>query len=99
MDLEELEGAIEFDDVWFKYQTDWILKGVSFTVKQGETVAIVGPTGAGKSSIVQLLPRLYDIQKGGKHQWSIAEGLYPKIVAREDGLCAAEAPPISGYCS
>jgi putative ABC transport system ATP-binding protein len=43
---------------------DWILKGVSFTVNRGEKVAIVGPTGAGKSTIVQLLPRLYEIQKG-----------------------------------
>ena len=40
-----------------------VLKGVSFTVKKGQTVALVGPTGAGKSSIVQLLPRLYDIQQ------------------------------------
>lgn len=64
LDLEELHGTIEFDNVWFKYQNDWILKGVSFTIRQGETVAIVGPTGAGKSTIVQLLPRLYDIQKG-----------------------------------
>ena len=42
----------------------WVLKGVSFTVRKGETVAIVGPTGSGKSTIVQLLPRLYDVQKG-----------------------------------
>lgn len=64
LDLKTVEGDIEFDNVWFRYQTDWILKGVSFSVKQGQTVAIVGPTGAGKSTIVQLLPRLYDIQKG-----------------------------------
>jgi putative ABC transport system ATP-binding protein len=50
--------------VWFRYHEQWILKGVSFTVKKGETVAIVGPTGSGKSTIVQLLPRLYDVQKG-----------------------------------
>jgi len=64
LDLEKIEGTIEFDNVWFRYQTEWVLKGVSFTVKSGETVAIVGPTGAGKSTIVQLLPRLYDIEKG-----------------------------------
>lgn len=62
--LESFEGSIEFSDVWFRYGDKWALKGVSFTVKKGQTVAIVGPTGAGKSTIVQLLPRLYDIEKG-----------------------------------
>lgn len=71
--IEDKEGAvslmafndeIEFDQVWFRYQGDWILKDLSFTVKKGETVAIVGPTGAGKSTIVQLLPRLYDVERG-----------------------------------
>lgn len=64
---EELKGfkdSIEFDDVWFKYNENWVLKGLSFTAKKGQIVAIVGPTGAGKSTIVQLLPRLYDPQKG-----------------------------------
>jgi ABC-type multidrug transport system fused ATPase/permease subunit len=55
---------IEFDHVWFKYQDEWILRDVSFTIKKGETVAIVGPTGSGKSTIVQLLPRLYEVQQG-----------------------------------
>jgi putative ABC transport system ATP-binding protein len=63
-ELKGVSGEIEFDNVWFRYQSEWVLKGVSFTIRQGETVAIVGPTGAGKSTIVQLLPRLYDIQKG-----------------------------------
>ena len=62
--LSNFKDKIVFDDVWFKYGEEWILKGVSFTVSAGEKVAIVGPTGAGKSTIVQLLPRLYDIQKG-----------------------------------
>lgn len=62
--LESFEKEIVFDNVWFKYEDEWILKGVSFTIRKGETVAIVGPTGSGKSTIVQLLPRLYDIQKG-----------------------------------
>ncbi len=64
LELESFEGSIEFDDVWFRYKDSWVLKGVSFTVNKGETVAIVGPTGSGKSTIVQLLPRLYDVQKG-----------------------------------
>ncbi len=55
---------IEFDHVWFRYQEEWVLKDVSFTIRKGETVAIVGPTGSGKSTIVQLLPRLYEVQKG-----------------------------------
>lgn len=58
------QSAVEFDKVWFKYDDRWILKDLSFSVKKGETVALVGSTGAGKSTIVQLLPRLYDIQKG-----------------------------------
>ncbi len=64
IEITEFADQIEFDHVWFRYQGEWILKDVSFTVKKGETVAIVGPTGAGKSTIVQLLPRLYEVQKG-----------------------------------
>jgi len=63
-DLLEFSEVIEFDKVWFKYQDNWVIKDLSFTVKKGETVALVGVTGAGKSTIVQLLPRLYDIQQG-----------------------------------
>lgn len=62
--LEQFHDKIEFDNVWFQYEDRWALKGVSFTIRKGETVAIVGPTGAGKSTIVQLLPRLYEVQKG-----------------------------------
>lgn len=62
--LSSFQESIVFDNVWFRYGGEWVLKGVSFTVKKGETVAIVGPTGAGKSTIVQLLPRLYDVEKG-----------------------------------
>ena len=64
VDLKGLDCEIEFDNVWFRYNEEWVLKGLSFTVPKGKTVAIVGPTGAGKSTIVQLLPRLYDIQQG-----------------------------------
>lgn len=62
--LKGFQQEIVFDKVWFKYGEDWVLKGLSFTVKKGETVAIVGPTGSGKSTIVQLMPRLYDVQQG-----------------------------------
>ena len=63
------EGKIEFEDVWFSYDDknsaeNWVLKGVSFTIEPGETVAFVGATGAGKSSIIGLLSRFYEFQKG-----------------------------------
>jgi len=64
LELSGFCSQIEFDRVWFRYQGEWILKDVSFTVRKGETVALVGPTGAGKSTIVQLLPRLYEVQRG-----------------------------------
>lgn len=64
IDLTSFKNLIEFDHVWFKYQDEWILKDVSFSLKKGEVLAIVGATGAGKSTLVQLLPRLYEVQKG-----------------------------------
>jgi ABC-type multidrug transport system fused ATPase/permease subunit len=64
IELTEFTDSIEFDHVWFRYGEEWVLKDVSFTVKKGETVAIVGPTGSGKSTIVQLIPRLFEVQKG-----------------------------------
>lgn len=60
-----LKNSVEFKDVWFAYKNeDWVLKGISFKVKKGETIAFVGSTGAGKSSIINLVNRFYDIQKG-----------------------------------
>lgn len=63
--LGKVKGRIVFDHVWFAYQgEDWILKDVSFTIEPGQRVAFVGATGAGKSSILNLIGRYYDIQKG-----------------------------------
>jgi len=63
--FEPLKGHIVFEDVWFAYtDEDWVLKGVSFEVQAGQRVAFVGATGAGKSSIINLLSRLYEFQKG-----------------------------------
>lgn len=61
-----LEGKIAFDKVWFSYSNDekWVLKDISFDVKPGEAVALVGHTGSGKTSIISLINRLYQIQKG-----------------------------------
>jgi len=65
VELETVEGNIEFRDVWFAYnEGEWILKGVSFKVNAGDTVAFVGSTGSGKTTILSLLCRNYDIQKG-----------------------------------
>jgi ATP-binding cassette, subfamily B, multidrug efflux pump len=59
------EGRIEFENVWFAYKEDeWVLKDVSFTVSPGQSVALVGHTGSGKTTITNLLMRFYDVQKG-----------------------------------
>lgn len=60
-----IRGEITFQDVWFAYNDEkWVLKDVNFTVKPGETLALVGATGAGKSSTINILSRFYEIQKG-----------------------------------
>ncbi|NMB20934.1 MAG: ABC transporter ATP-binding protein [Firmicutes bacterium] len=63
--MGEVKGHIEFRNVWFAYVgEEWVLRDVSFTVEPGQTIAFVGATGAGKSTIMNLLSRFYDIQKG-----------------------------------
>lgn len=62
---DKIEGAIEFRNVWFAYGgEDWVLRDVSFRAAPGQSLALVGATGAGKSTIINLICRLYDIQKG-----------------------------------
>ena len=72
--LDRVQGRIEFRNVWFSYrpeeedgerEPDWILRDVSFVVEPGQQVAIVGATGAGKTTIINALLRFYDIQRGG----------------------------------
>lgn len=64
-DIPNIEGRIEFENVWFAYEEEnWILKDVNFTIEPGMSAAFVGATGAGKSSILNLIGRYYDIQKG-----------------------------------
>jgi ATP-binding cassette subfamily B protein len=70
--LENIRGEIEFKNVWFAYRDDgesvanedWILKNVSFKINAGEKVAIVGATGSGKSTIINLISKFYEVQKG-----------------------------------
>ncbi len=65
MELPTVEGKIEFKNVWFAYEEeDWILKDVSFTIEPKQTVAFVGSTGSGKTTILSLICRNYDIQRG-----------------------------------
>lgn len=65
IELNEIKGEIEFKDVWFSYiPNEWVLKGVSFKVEAKQTVAFVGSTGSGKTTILSLLCRNYDIQRG-----------------------------------
>jgi len=64
--LSQVRGDLEFDDVWFRYPGTerWVLEGVSFRITAGQTVAVVGATASGKSSLVRLIPRLYDTTRG-----------------------------------
>ncbi len=69
--LSEVRGAVEFRNVWFAYNgsdgdipPEWVLRDISFSIRAGETVAFVGHTGAGKTSIINLLSRFYDAQRG-----------------------------------
>ncbi len=86
--VERLKGEIRFVDVWFAYtpkgvrpgEKDWVLKGVSFHIRPGEKVALVGATGAGKSSVVSLITRFYDPQKGQ----ILLDGLDARSYRQED---------------
>lgn len=73
--VDHFRGAITFDNVWFAYGTrsqqaeeqpdwDWVLRGVSFRIQPGEKIALVGATGAGKTSVISLVSRFYDVQQG-----------------------------------
>lgn len=62
---DHLEGNVTFDKVWFAYnEEEWVLKDISFEVNKGEMIALVGATGAGKTSVINLLSRFYEINKG-----------------------------------
>lgn len=79
IELQSFSGAIEFKNVWFAYvNEEWVLKDVSFTVAPNETVAFVGATGSGKTTILQLIVRNYDIQKGQ----ILIDGIDIKLIKR-----------------
>ena len=63
-ELPAIKSGIEFKNVWFKYEEDWVLKNINLKVTVGDIIALVGPSGAGKTTLVNLLPRFYDIQEG-----------------------------------
>ena len=64
VELTGFHSTIEFENVYFRYEAPWVLQGLSFTVKKGQVVALVGSTGAGKSTVAHLLPRLYEPEEG-----------------------------------
>ncbi len=85
---EDLEGSLSFENVTFTYHNDEepILKDVSFDIAAGEMVGVVGATGAGKSTLAQLIPRLFDPQQGsikigGKDIRTVSEGTLRKTVS------------------
>lgn len=85
---EEIKGRVEFKNVWFAYgnnengEPHWVLRDVSFTLEAGETTAFVGATGSGKSTIINLIGRFYDIQKGEILIDSVNINRFPKAYLR-----------------
>lgn len=63
--LEDINTAIQYKNVFFKYRDEYVLKDVSFSIPKGKTIALVGESGSGKSTLADLLPRFYDVQEGG----------------------------------
>lgn len=91
-------AAIEFDGVWFAYQDEeWVLKDVSFRIEPGQTVAIVGHTGAGKTTLVSLLLRFYDVQRGSIRIGGVdIRELDPRELRRQFGVVLQDPHLFSG---
>ena len=62
--VKPFHSEIQFDHVWFKYENDWILRDINLTIEKGKTIALVGQSGSGKSTMVDLIPRFYDVNEG-----------------------------------
>jgi ABC-type multidrug transport system fused ATPase/permease subunit len=81
---DRFEGRVEFKDVWFAYEPDhWILKGINLAIAPGERIAIVGHTGAGKTTLINLLSRFYDVQRGSIAIDGLDVRLYEKTALRQ----------------
>ncbi len=91
-------AAIEFDGVWFAYQDEeWVLKDVSFRIEPGQTVAVVGHTGAGKTTLVSLLLRFYDVQRGSIRIGGVdIRELDPRVLRRQFGVVLQDPHLFSG---
>jgi len=96
--LPERNSRVEFDGVWFAYKDeDWVLKDVSFTIQPGETVAVVGHTGAGKTTIISLLLRFYDVQRGAIRIGGVdIRDLDPRELRRRFGVVLQDPYLFSG---
>ncbi len=64
IDISQLNNAISFQNIFFKYNHEWVLKNINFTINKGQTIALVGQSGSGKTTLADLLPRFYDVEKG-----------------------------------
>lgn len=85
-DIQVTKGEIEFDHVWFKYKKEakeYVLTDISFHIQPGQTVGIIGQTGAAKTTLVQLIPRLYDVEQGTVKIDGIPVRDYPLIHLRD----------------
>lgn len=87
--LTNVRGEIDFDNVWFKYndENDWVLRDINLSIKPGQTVAFVGMSGGGKSSLISLIPRFYDISKGSlRMDGQDIQGLTQESLRRAVGM-------------
>lgn len=90
--IEHIRGDVEFRNVWFAYNLpkdgttspEWVLKNVSFTINAGETAAIVGHTGAGKSTIINLLCRFYDMPESSQRGQILIDGVDIRSIRKQD---------------
>ncbi|OUQ21531.1 ABC transporter [Lachnoclostridium sp. An14] len=85
-EIEVERGSVDFDHVWFKYKEDakeYVLSDVSFHINAGETVGIIGQTGAAKSTLIQLIPRLYDVSRGEVRIDGVPVRQYPMAHLRD----------------
>jgi ATP-binding cassette subfamily B protein len=96
--LPDQGATVEFDRVWFAYKDDdWVLRDVSFTIQPGETIAVVGHTGAGKTTIISLLMRFYDVQRGAIRVGGIdIRRLNPSELRRRFGVVLQDPYLFSG---